>query len=130
MAPRGHPFCKSMKVSLVHVYIIEERVSGVSSVIVVVAGQGQRVGMTCRHAGRYLDPGRVVGAGLGQDGGGRITRVVLECRGRPVVGHRVRAMHLIPEAQGRCSARYRERLADSAIAIGGRGATRLTRETA
>src|SRR5258708_19617018 len=98
MAPRGHPFCKSMKVSLVHVYIIEERVSGGSSVIVVVAGQGQRVGMTCRHAGRYLDPGRVVGAGLGPDGGGRITRVVLECPGRPVVGHRLSSTHPSPPA--------------------------------
>ena len=130
MAPRGHPFCESMKVSLVHVYIIEERVGGVRGVIVVVTGQGQRVGMTRRHAGRYLDPRCIVGAGLGQDGAGRITRVVLESRGRPVVGHRVRAMHLIPEAHGSRPAGYRERLTDGAIAIGGRGATRLTRMAA
>src|SRR5258708_1473577 len=109
---------------------MEECVGGVSSVIVVMAGQGQRVGMTCRHAGRYLDPGRVVVTGLGQDGGGRITRIVLERRSRPVIGHRVRAMHLIPEAHGPGTAGYGEGLADGAIAIGGRGATRLTREAA
>src|SRR6266567_1027231 len=106
MASWGHPFCESMKVSLVHVYIIEERVGGVTRIIVVVAGQGQCVGMTCRHAGRYLDPRCVVGASLSQDGGGRIARIVLECRGCPVIGHRVRTMHLIPEAQGSCPAGY------------------------
>ena len=51
MTPGGHPFCESMKVSLAYTYIIEERVGGVRGVIVVVAGQGQRVGMTCRHTG-------------------------------------------------------------------------------
>ncbi len=84
-----------------------------------MADQGQGVGMACRHAGRHLDPCRVVGAGLGQNGRGRIARVVLERRRRPVIGHRVWAMHLVPETQRPGAARHRERLADGAITIGG-----------
>src|SRR5947209_14276725 len=109
MTPGGHPFCESMKVSLAYIYIIKECVGGIRGIIVVVADQGQCVGMTCRHAGRHLDPRRVVSAGLGQDGAGRITRVVLERCGCPVIGYRVRTMHLIPEAHSTRSAGYCER---------------------
>src|SRR5258707_15247159 len=119
-----------MRVLLAYIYIIDGLVGGVSFLIVVGVDQGKGVGITRRHAGRYLDPRRVVGAGLGQDGAGRITCVVLERRGCPVIGHRVRAMHLIPEAHGSRSAGYRERLTDGAIAIGGRGSTCLTRVAA
>src|SRR2546421_4687906 len=126
MAPRGHPCCESMKFSLVDVYIIEEGVGGIARIVVVVTDEGQRVGMACRYTGRHFDPSRVVGAGFGQDGAGRITCVVLERRGRPVIGYRVRTMHLVPEAQRASPAGNRERLADGAIAIGGRGRACLT----
>jgi hypothetical protein len=51
MAAQGHPFCESLKVSLANVYIIKERVGRITGIVVVMAGQGQRVGMTRRHTG-------------------------------------------------------------------------------
>jgi hypothetical protein len=84
---------------LAGIHIIKEGEGGVVGEVVVVADQGQRVGMTRRDAGRHLHPGVVVGARLRQHRGGRTRRVVLE-RGRgPVKGHRVGADHLIPEGQ-------------------------------
>jgi hypothetical protein len=37
MAPGGHPFCESMKLSLAHVYIIKEGIGWIARIVVVVA---------------------------------------------------------------------------------------------
>ena len=126
MAAQGHPFCESLKVSLANVYIIKERVGRIAGIVVVVTGQGQRIGMARRHTGRYLNPRGVIVAGLRQNRRSRSCRVILERGCRPVIRHRVRAMHLIPEGQRTSPAGYREGLADATIAIGRRRSTRLT----
>ncbi len=52
---------------LVHRYIVEQRVGWITSIVVIVAGQGQRVGITRLHVGRHLYPRCIVVADIGQN---------------------------------------------------------------
>ena len=97
---------------LVYRDIIVEREGRIASEIVIAAGQGQGIGVTCDHASRHLHP-RIVGiASSRQNGPGRSSRVVLECRCRPVKLYSIWTIHQIPEAQSSCATGSRERLLD------------------
>jgi len=97
---------------LAHVHVVEQRVGGIARIVIVMAGQGQRIGMTCRDTARNLYPGSIIRAGLGKQRDSRSSRIVLQGSGSPVIGHGVRTMHLIPEFQCALSARDGEGLAD------------------
>ena len=126
MAAQGHSFCERSQRSLAKVYIIKERIGWITGKVVVVTRQGQRVGMSRRHTSRYLHPRCFIVAGLGQNGASCSRGIVLECGRCPVIGYRIGAMHLVPEAQRCKTTGNREGLTNSAIAIGGRSRTGLT----
>ena len=107
--------------SLAGADIIKEGEGWVAREVVVAAGQGQGIGMTCDDRGRHLHPRIVVVAGSRQDGSGRSSSVVPERRRGPVKLDRIGTMDLVPEGQDRIPAGGSERLFDRTIAVGGRG---------
>ena len=98
--------------------IVEQGVRRIGTVVVVMAREGKCVAVPRGQRSGSIRPG-IAGARFGQQCGGRVGGVVLQSDGCPIVGHRVRTRHLVPETDPRSSRRCRESLGDVAIAVGG-----------
>ena len=99
-------------------YVVVEGVCRIAGVVVVVADQRERVGVTGGHGRVHLLPRSGVAACLGQHGRGRTRGDVGQGRGRPVIRHRVRADHLGVERQTGGSRGCGERLCERRVTIG------------
>src|SRR6266700_7779236 len=80
-------------------HIVEQGVGRVTGIVVVVAGQGEGVGMPGGQAGGDPGPAGVGDAGLGENRGGGSRRVVAQGGGRPVVGEGVWAGEVVVEGK-------------------------------
>ena len=100
--------------------VVVQRVRRVARVVVVVAGERQRVAVTRRDRRIHLRPRVGSGTGLRQHRRRGARGVVLQRGRRPVVGHTVRAVVRVPEGQRRVARRRREGLRDARVAVGRR----------
>src|SRR5258707_261292 len=96
---RRAPFAHSLKlIRLVQRHVVDQRVGRVAGVVVVVAGERERVAVAGGDGRRGQGPGGG-GARLGDHVGGGAGGVVLQGGQRPVVGDRVGAGLLVEERE-------------------------------